>query len=299
MNQSENESPRLSFEVFPPGSQATFDSLYRSLHQMEDLRPDFISVTCSNKLLSLKDTTVKIAEHIQSHHEVPSIVHLSAAYLSKTNVDEVLELLHQKGIQNILALRGDLYPEVPRSKEFLYAADLISYIKEWDPEFSVTAACYPEGHPESANTLEDIYHLREKVNAGADQLITQLFFDNERFYHFQEKCCLAGIQVPILAGIMPIVNKKQAERIIRTAEVQLPKKFLAILDKYADNPVALRAAGLAYAIDQIVDLVTQGVSGVHLYTMNQSDIARSIYHATHSLFKRRTESSVSNKQKHA
>ncbi|MBP1047363.1 methylenetetrahydrofolate reductase [NAD(P)H] [Enterococcus sp. BWM-S5] len=292
MNLLENKKASLSFEVFPPSSKATIDGLYSSLQQMEDLRPDFISVTCSNRQLSLEDSTVKIATHIQTHHQVPSIVHLSAAYLNKGDVDQVLESLHQKKIHNILALRGDLYPEIPRGTDFLYAGDLIAYIKEWDQSFSISAACYPEGHPESANTIADIYHLREKVQAGADQLITQLFFDNDLFYQFQEKCWLAGIDVPIIAGIMPVVNKRQAERIIRTANVQLPKKFLAILDKYADNPIALRDAGLAYAIDQIVDLVTQGVSGIHLYTMNQAEIARSIYNATHSLF----ASTVENQQ---
>ncbi|MHC5216412.1 methylenetetrahydrofolate reductase [NAD(P)H] [Enterococcus sp. LJL128] len=288
MKRLENKKASLSFEVFPPSSKATMAGLYTSLSQMEDLRPDFISVTCSNKQLSLKESTVKIATHIQKKHQVPSIVHLSAAYSSKAEVNQILGDLHQKGIQSILALRGDLYPEIPRSTDFRYAGDLIAYIKEWDQSFSISAACYPEGHPESSNTLEDIQHLREKVNAGADQLITQLFFDNELFYQFQEKCWLAGIEVPILAGIMPVVNKRQAERIVRTASVQLPQKFLAILEKYADNPVALRDAGLAYAIDQIVDLVTQGVSGIHLYTMNQAGIARSIYTATHSLFESTT-----------
>ncbi|MBL1224103.1 methylenetetrahydrofolate reductase [NAD(P)H] [Enterococcus sp. BWR-S5] len=293
MNPLENNKPSLSFEVFPPSSKATIDGLYTSLHQMEDLRPDFISVTCSNRQLSLEESTVKIATHIQNTHQVPSIVHLTAAYLSKKEVDVVLEALHREKIRNILALRGDIYPGRPRSTDFLYAGELISYIKAWDTSFSITAACYPEGHPESADTLDDIYHLKEKVQAGADQLITQLFFDNELFYQFQEKCWLAGIDVPIIAGIMPVVNKKQAERIIQTANVQLPRKFLAILEKYADNPVALRDAGLAYAIDQIVDLVTQGVSGIHLYTMNQAEIARCIYNATHSLFDLKSQDALS------
>jgi len=284
MNQQESKKASLSFEVFPPTSQATIDSLYTSLSQMEDLRPDFISVTCSNKQLSLEESTVKIATHIQKQHQVPSIVHLTSAYSKKEEVDKILASLHEKKIQNILALRGDLHPGIPQNSDFAYASELIGYIKEWDSDFSITAACYPEGHPESDSTLTDIYHLKEKVEAGADQLITQLFFDNQLFYQFQEKCWLAGIDVPILAGIMPVVNKRQAERIVWTANVQLPRKFLAILDKYADNPIALRDAGLAYAIDQIVDLVTQGVAGIHLYTMNRAEIARSVYTATHSLF---------------
>ena len=157
----DNEKASLSFEVFPPGTQATLDSLYKALHEMEDLRPDFISVTCSNKNYSLEDSTVKIAEHIQSQHELPSIIHLTAAYVGKKEVDETLALLHKKGIKNILALRGDLYPEIPRNGDFQYAADLITYIKNWDKTFCVTAACYPEGHPESLSTLEDIHHLKE------------------------------------------------------------------------------------------------------------------------------------------
>ncbi|MGY3749518.1 methylenetetrahydrofolate reductase [NAD(P)H] [Vagococcus acidifermentans] len=279
-----SQKASLSFEVFPPSTKSTIASLYASLSQMEDLRPDFISVTCSNRQLSLEESTVKIATHIQRRHQVASLVHLTAAYLTKSQVDTVLESLQEKHISHILALRGDLYDELPRSPDFQYAGDLIAYIKEWDPSFAISAACYPEGHPESATTLADISHLRDKVAAGADQLITQLFLDNELFYQFQEKCWLAGINVPLIAGIMPVVNKRQAERIIRGTRVKLPKKFLAILEKYADNPVALRDAGLAYAIDQIVDLVTQGVSGIHLYTMNQAGIARSIYEATQSLF---------------
>ncbi|MBO1306020.1 methylenetetrahydrofolate reductase [NAD(P)H] [Enterococcus sp. 669A] len=279
-----NNGATLSFEVFPPTSKSSIDSLYHSLSQMEDLAPEFISVTCSNQQLSLTDSTVKIAQHIQQQHQVPSIVHLTAAYLNKGEVDDILEVLRQKNIRNILALRGDILPDKPRGTDFQYASDLISYIKGQDDRFSISAACYPEGHPESDNTVADIHHLREKIQAGADQLVTQMFFDNESFYQFQEKCQLAGIDVPILAGIMPVINKRQAERIIRTADIQLPRKFLAILDKYGDNPVALKDAGTAYAIDQIVDLVTQGAAGIHLYTMNKAETARRIYTATNSLF---------------
>lgn len=282
----------LSFEVFPPTSKATNNSLFTSLKQMEGLAPDFISVTCSNRQTSLEDSTVKIAEHIQQQHQVDSIVHLTAAYLNEEEVDTILTSLQQKGLQHILALRGDLHPDVQRNNDFLYASDLIAYIKNWNPSFSISAACYPQGHPESTDTVEDIHYLKQKVEAGADQLITQMFFDNQHFYQFQENCWLAGINVPILAGIMPIINKRQAERILRTANVQLPKKFMAILDKYADNPVALRDAGMAYAVDQIVDLVTQGASGIHLYTMNNASIARTIYNATQSLFDLETITTV-------
>ena len=170
-------------------------------------------------------------------------------------------------------------------KDFTYATDLIEYIKEQAPHFEIIGACYPEGHPDSPNQISDIQNLKKKVDAGCSSLLTQLFFDNESFYDFQDKCVLAGIEVPIYAGIMPILNRNQVLRLLRTCEnIYLPRKFCSILDKYEHDPESLRAAGLAYAIDQIVDLVTQDVAGVHLYTMNNSDTAHRIYQATHTFF---------------
>ena len=162
---------------------------------------------------------------------------------------------------------------------------LIEFIKEQAPHFDIVGACYPEGHPDSPNQISDIQNLKKKVDAGCSSLVTQLFFDNERFYDFQDKCILAGIDVPIHAGIMPILNRNQALRLLKTCEnIHLPRKFKAILDKYENDPESLRAAGLAYAVDQIVDLVTQDVAGVHLYTMNNADTAQYIHQATHALF---------------
>ena len=170
-------------------------------------------------------------------------------------------------------------------KDFRYATDLIEFIKEQAPHFDIIGACYPEGHPDSPNQISDIQNLKKKVDAGCSSLVTQLFFDNERFYDFQDKCTLAGIDVPIHAGIMPILNRNQALRLLKTCEnIHLPRKFKAILDKYENDPESLRAAGLAYAVDQIVDLVTQDVAGVHLYTMNNADTAQYIHQATHALF---------------
>ena len=232
----------------------------------------------------MADTTVKVASYIHQELHIPTIAHLPATYLSKEEVDEVLQQLDQLGIHQVLALRGDILTDVVPKADFKYADELTRYIKEQAPQFELTGACYPEMHPESSSRITDIQNLKKKVDAGCTQLITQLFLDNELFYRFQESCYLAGIDVPILAGIMPIVNRNQALRLLKTTQTQLPRKFLAILEKYEHNPIALRDAGLAYAVDQIVDLVTQDVSGIHLYTMNDAQIAQRIVENTHSLF---------------
>lgn len=277
--------PSLSFEIFPPNTQVGEEKLLTTLNELEGLAPDYISVTCSNNKRNIEATTLKVAGHVKSLG-IPTIAHLPACYLTKEQVNEIIQQLDSLGIYRVLALRGDIDPLIPPTEDFTYASDLIAYIKEIAPHFEITGACYPEVHPESVNHVADVLHLREKVNQGCEHLITQLFFDNDIFYRFQESCQLAGIDVPITPGIMPIINRKQALRIINTASASLPKKFLAILDKYEHNPIALRDAGLAYAVDQIVDLVTQDAPGIHLYTMNQSATARQIYQATASLFEK-------------
>ena len=274
----------LSFEVFPPNTTIGVNKLTQTLKELQQLEPGFISVTCSNGTNHVADTTVKVASYIHQQLHIPTIAHLPATYLSKEEVDEVLQQLDQLGIHQVLALRGDILTDVVPKDDFKYADELTRYIKEKAPQFQLTGACYPEMHPESMNRVTDIQHLKKKVDAGCDQLITQLFLDNELFYRFQESCDLAGIDVPILAGIMPIVNRNQALRLLKTTQTQLPRKFLAILEKYEHNPIALRDAGLAYAVDQIVDLVTQDVSGIHLYTMNNAQIAQRVVENTHSLF---------------
>lgn len=276
----------LSFEIFPPNTQVGEEKLLTTLEQLGDLTPDFISVTCSNNKRNIEETTLKVAGYVKKHLQIPTIAHLPACYLSKQQVTDILNQLDQLGIRQVLALRGDIDPQIPPTADFSYASDLVAFIKDSAPDFAISGACYPEVHPESANHVTDVLHLKEKVDCGCEQLISQLFFDNEAFYRFQESCQLANIQVPILAGIMPIVNRKQALRIIQTADAKLPKKFLAILDKYEYDPIALRDAGLAYAVDQIVDLVTQDAAGVHLYTMNNAATARQIYQATASLFRK-------------
>ena len=279
------QTPSLSFEVFPPNPEVGNDKIIAALKDMQGLAPHFISVTASNNKFNIKETTVRLADYIQNDLEIPTIAHLPAIYLTKEKVAETIADLDKVGVQKILALRGDIIPGVEPQKDFRYATDLIEFINEQAPHFDVIGACYPEGHPDSPNQISDIQNLKKKVDAGCSSLVTQLFFDNERFYDFQDKCTLAGIDVPIHAGIMPILNRNQALRLLKTCEnIHLPRKFKAILDKYENDPESLRAAGLAYAVDQIVDLVTQDVAGVHLYTMNNADTAQYIHQATHALF---------------
>ena len=279
------QTPSLSFEVFPPNPEVGNDKIIAALKDMQGLAPHFISVTASNNKFNIKETTVRLADYIQNDLEIPTIAHLPAIYLTKDKVAETIADLDKVGVQKILALRGDIIPGVEPQKDFRYATDLIEFINEQAPHFDIIGACYPEGHPDSPNQISDIQNLKRKVDAGCSSLVTQLFFDNERFYDFQDKCTLAGIDVPIHAGIMPILNRNQALRLLKTCEnIHLPRKFKAILDKYENDPESLRAAGLAYAVDQIVDLVTQDVAGVHLYTMNNAGTAQYIHQATHALF---------------
>ena len=288
------QTPSLSFEVFPPNPEVGNDKIIAALKDMQGLAPHFISVTASNNKFNIKETTVRLADYIQNDLEIPTIAHLPAIYLTKDKVAETIADLDKVGVQKILALRGDIIPGVEPQKDFRYATDLIEFIKEQAPHFDIVGACYPEGHPDSPNQISDIQNLKKKVDAGCSSLVTQLFFDNERFYDFQDKCTLAGIDVPIHAGIMPIINRNQALRLLKTCEnIHLPRKFKAILDKYENDPESLRAAGLAYTVDQIVDLVTQDVAGIHLYTMNNAEVAHQVHQATEALFHHKTKLEVS------
>ena len=272
----------LSLEVFPPRRIAPVDIIYDTLDELRGLDPDFISVTYGAGGSENNNATLEIASAIKNHYAIESVAHLPGIYLTKGDVLEMLDGFRQQGIENILALRGDINPELVPKQDFHYASDLISFIKE-NGDYNIIGACYPEGHIECGSLIEDIRNLKIKVDAGTDQLITQLFFDNSYFYSFRERALLAGINIPIEAGIMPVVNKKQIEKMVTLCGVKLPRKFTAMMEKYENNPIAMRDAGIAYAIDQIVDLLAQDVDGIHLYTMNNPYIAQKIYVAISSL----------------
>lgn len=272
----------LSFEIFPPKRTDPVDTIYDTVNKLKDLSPDFISVTYGAGGSESNTETLKIASAVKNTYGIESVAHLPCINLTKPEVLKMLADFKDRGIENILALRGDVNPRFTPKEDFKYASNLISFIKE-NSDFNIIAACYPEGHIECKTIIEDIRNLKTKVDAGANQLITQLFFDNSYFYSFRERTAIAGINVPIEAGIMPVVNKKQIERMVTLCGVNLPKKFLAIMDRYENNPEAMRDAGIAYAVDQIVDLIAQGVDGIHLYTMNNPYIALRIYEAINTL----------------
>lgn len=272
----------LSFEVFPPKRTGSIQTIYRTLDELKELNPDFISVTYGAGGSENCRTTLDIASAIKNDYKIESAAHLPCMGLTKEEILTQLVQLKKAGIENILALRGDHVPGLESKGDFRHADELIAFIRE-NSDFSISAACYPEGHNESADIVTDIQNLKRKVDAGAGHLISQLFFDNDYFYRFRERCTLAGIDVPIEAGIMPVANKKQIERMVSLCGVHLPSKFSAMMERYEDNPEAMRDAGIAYAINQIVDLISRGVDGIHLYTMNNPYIAGKIYEAVHRL----------------
>ncbi|WP_101697272.1 methylenetetrahydrofolate reductase [NAD(P)H] [Clostridium minihomine] len=272
----------LSFEIFPPKRTDPIDTIYDTVEKLKDLSPDFISVTYGAGGNESNRNTFEIASAVKNRYGVESVAHLPCINLTKEAVLDMLDNLKKAGIENMLALRGDINPDFTPKNDFKHASDLISFIKEHS-DFNIIGACYPERHIECGSVIEDIRNLKTKVDAGTDHLITQLFFDNSYFYSFQERAAIAGINVPIQAGIMPVVNKKQIERMVSLCGVDLPKKFLSIMNRYENNPEAMRDAGIAYAVDQMVDLIAQGVDGIHLYTMNNPYIAFRIYEAINVL----------------
>lgn len=267
----------FSLEVFPPKKTSSVDVIYKTLEELGDIHPDFISVTFGAGGSGNSRYALDIASKISENGIIP-MLHLPCINFTKEEIDSALDEAKSRGIENILALRGDINPDITPVKQFSHASDLIPYIKTRG-DFDVAGACYPEGHPDSETLDEDIENLRKKVDSGADHLITQLFFDNEYFYNFRDKVVKAGINVPIEAGIMPVVNKNQIERMVTTCGASLPHKFVKIMQKYGQNPEAMRDAGIAYAINQIVDLAASDVDGIHLYSMNNAYVARKISEA--------------------
>ena len=265
----------FSCEVFPPKATSPVDTIYRTLDGLKDIRPDFISVTFGAGGSQVNQTTREIAGIIQNQYHIPAMAHLTCVAAGRAEVDEMLAGLAEDGVENVLALRGDINPNVPPKTDFAHASDLVAYIRE-KGGFGISAACYPEGHVESPDLVSDIRHLKEKVDAGAQHLVSQLFFDNEDFFRFLERARIAGINVPIEAGIMPVLSKNSIRRMVSMCGASMPRKLTRILGRYGDHPEALREAGIAYAIDQISDLIAGGVDGIHLYTMNMPEVARQI-----------------------
>lgn len=267
----------LSFELFPPKQEAHFEPILSASQELAKLNPDFISVTYGAGG-STRSYTLELAESLQEKTATPALAHLTCLGSKKEAIDRITKELSEKKIENILALRGDYPPssnECDLPCDFKYASDLVQYLKQIG-DFCIGGACYPEGHPESNNRLEDLANLQHKVEAGVDFLTTQMFFDNEVLYSFLYRMQSKGMKLPVLAGIMPVTNAKQIKRMVALSNAHMPQKLLAIVDRFQDNPEALKQAGIAYATEQIIDLITNGVRGIHIYSMNKSDISTEI-----------------------
>ena len=263
----------FSCEVFPPKKTSPVDSIYKTLDGLKDIKPDFISVTYgAGGSSNVNQSTAEIASIIHNQYHITAMAHLTCVGCTKGEATEVLSQLKNSGVENVLALRGDRNPDFPPKEDFLHANELVSFIHRRG-DFGVSAACYPEGHPESPDLITDVRYLKQKVDAGAQHLVSQLFFDNDDFFRFLERCRIAGIEVPIEAGIMPVLNRSSIERMVSLCGASMPRKLTRILARYGDHPAALREAGMAYAIDQIADLIAAGVDGIHLYTMNNPAVA--------------------------
>lgn len=273
------ENFTLSFEVFPPKTESNFNTVKRATEEIARLSPAFMSVTYGAGGGTSK-YTLEIAKNILKEHGVPTLAHLTCVSSTKETVKERILEIKNSGIKNVMALRGDIPKELEnedRSKwDYKYAIDLVKQIKELAPDLCVGGACYPEIHPESASQNDDIKYLKEKVLAGCDFLTTQMFFDNNLLYNFLYKIREAGITVPVMPGIMPITNAKQVERAVKLSGSFMPQRFKALVDKFGESPSAMKQAGIIYATDQIIDLFANGIKNVHVYSMNNPDVAEKI-----------------------
>jgi len=267
-----SKQPTLSFEVFPPKTSEVYANVEKATNEIADLHPDFMSVTYGAGG-STQQFTTNIAVNVKKHGAEP-LAHLTCVNATKESIDAALDQLKENGIENILALRGDLPEGVTNTEgwEFRHATDLIWHIRK-KGDFCIGGACYPEKHPESRNVAEDIQFLKIKQDLGCDFLTTQMFFDNNLFYNFLYKVREAGVTIPIIPGIMPVTNAKQMERIIKLSQAFIPRRYVSLLDRYGDNPAALRQASLAYTTDQIIDLLSNGINNIHIYTMNKPEVA--------------------------
>lgn len=269
----------LSFEVFPPKKESSFDTVRETAEKIAASNPAFMSVTYGAGGGTSR-YTLDICKDIEEKFHVPTLAHLTCVSSDRATVKEKIEEIHGLGIENIMALRGDLTPELEKTDSSLWAyrhaVELVREIKESGFDFCIGAACYPEMHPDSKDQREDIFYLKEKVDAGVDFLTTQMVFDNNLFFNFLYKIREAGITVPVLPGIMPITNANQVERAIKLSGSFMPQRFKAIVDYFGTDPEAMKQAGIAYATDQIIDLYANGITNVHVYSMNKPDVAEAI-----------------------
>ena len=272
------ETLSVSFEVFPPKTDTAFESVKRATEEIAALRPSFVSVTYGAGG-GTSEYTLEIAKNIKERYGVPTLAHLTCVSSTRETVHERIEAMKLAGIENVMALRGDLTPELAASDRtawhYRHAIDLVSELRS-SGDFCIGGACYPEVHPESKDQREDIRYLKEKVDAGCSFLTTQMFFDNNLFYNFLYKIREAGITVPVIPGIMPITKGNQIERAIKLSGSAVPQRFRAIVDKFGTSPEAMKQAGIAYATDQVIDLFANGITNVHVYTMNNPDVAAAI-----------------------
>ena len=280
-----SKKPVLSLEVFPPKQAENFGKVKDTVTRISEIPVDYMSVTYGAGGSTSK-LTPELCQYMQEDLGVTALAHLTCVSLTRAEIHEMLTDLKARGIKNILALRGDIPAgsEFPLPDGYRYASELTADIKSFGG-FSVGGACYPECHPDSADIDKDTDNLKRKVDSGADFLVTQMFFDNNAFYSFRDLCVKKGINVPITAGLMPLTNAKQIERMcVLSGGASMPAAFTKIISKYIDNPVALRQAGIAYVINQIMELASQDIDGIHIYTMNNPDTAKSIVSAVNGLF---------------
>ncbi|MDD6492345.1 MAG: methylenetetrahydrofolate reductase [NAD(P)H] [Firmicutes bacterium] len=271
----EKKKRSLSFEIFPPKKDSELKNIDATLEVLCELKPDFISVTFGAGGSSNYNRTIELARKIKYEYHVEPVVHLTCLSYDRAEIDSFIEVLNSEGIQNVLALRGDRNPKLPEKDDFRHASDLISYLKQ-NGDFCIAGACYAECHPESENRVSEMKYLKRKVDAGAQLLLSQLFFDNEKFFHFVDDCRIAGIDVPVIPGIMPVINAAQIRRMVTMCGASFPERFQKIIHKYEDNREALFDAGMSYALSQIIDLLVNDIDGIHLYTMNNPVVAGKI-----------------------
>ena len=277
------KSVTVSLEVFPPKKQDAFEGVVSTARELAAMNPDFMSITYGANG-STRVNTAEISSEIEKCG-VSALSHLTCVGANADGIENAISRLKNAGISNVLALRGDI-PEGMTKEEavgdFQHASDLVPALKA--AGFCVGGACYPEGHPESPNRLSDIDNLKRKVDAGVDFLTTQMFFDNDMLYSFLYQLQSRGIRVPVIAGIMPITSASQVQRMVKLSNAYIPRKLLSICDRFQDDNEAMKQAGIAYAIDQIIDLVSNGVRGIHIYTLNKSEAARTILESTSAIF---------------